>query len=137
MLVAQTESEELNWKQLIYSKVKNQRSLDTFYDLEEVIGEGGMTAVRLGIHKHTGKKVAVKTIDKVKYSKLPKELVALQREMYVARMALHEQCTLVLDIFKGVRDWFLVIEFCETDVLSWLIDNNYSLGENVCKEIIK
>ena len=81
--------------------------------------------------------MAIKTIDKLKFSKQPKELIALQREIYTARMALHESCSRVLDVFEGVKEWFIVMEYCETDVLSWLIDNDYKLSEKVCREIIK
>ena len=56
--------------------------------------------------------------------------------MYTAKMALHENCTGIIDIFEGFKDWFIVMEHCETDILSWLIENNYHLPEKVCRFMI-
>ena len=38
--------------------------LDGYYDLYDTIGEGGFAKVKLGIHRLTGEKVAIKIMDK-------------------------------------------------------------------------
>ena len=56
-----------NWVQAI-KKVIGYSSLFDFYEIKETLGKGKFGLVKTGIHKKTGKKVAVKVMSKKEMS---------------------------------------------------------------------
>ena len=47
-----------------YYHVSRYPEVEEYYDLHETLGSGGFAKVKLGVHKLTGEKVAVKIMNK-------------------------------------------------------------------------
>eukprot|EP01103_Thecamoeba_quadrilineata_P019181 TRINITY_DN7660_c0_g1_i1.p1 TRINITY_DN7660_c0_g1~~TRINITY_DN7660_c0_g1_i1.p1 ORF type:complete len:304 (+),score=56.07 TRINITY_DN7660_c0_g1_i1:23-934(+) len=60
--------------------------IEEIYSLKEEIGRGAFSVVRLGVHKKTGEKVAVKIIDK---SSLGADVVRLETEINILKKVSH------------------------------------------------
>ena len=79
------------------------------YSVGKVIGEGGFCQVRLGVQHVTGRKVAVKIIDKLKLSD-PNEAKRIQREIRVMRHLNHECVIRLFEVIDTTTRLFLVME---------------------------
>eukprot|EP01104_Vermistella_antarctica_P017521 TRINITY_DN6213_c0_g1_i1.p1 TRINITY_DN6213_c0_g1~~TRINITY_DN6213_c0_g1_i1.p1 ORF type:complete len:517 (-),score=183.77 TRINITY_DN6213_c0_g1_i1:30-1580(-) len=80
------------------------------YDIRDQIGSGSFSVVKLGVHKRTGKKVAVKIIDKKKYWHMAKTREQIQREVEILRKVQHPNVISIIDIFDTGRHLFLILE---------------------------
>ncbi|KAF0692587.1 Aste57867_16342 [Aphanomyces stellatus] len=79
------------------------------YNVEKKeLGHGHYGTVRIGTHKKTGNKVAIKTIPKVKVSR-PE---TLRREIEILRTVDHPNIIKLFDVFEDTRHLHLVTELC-------------------------
>lgn len=69
----------------------NKGNIRDFYDIGEEIGRGTFSIVKVGIHKETQKKVALKFIDKKFVDK--DDLILLRREIDIMKRVKHENVT--------------------------------------------
>ena len=58
------------------------------YDMEKTLGKGNFAIVRLGIHRMTKTRVAVKVVDKKELD--PENLMKISREIDIMRQLSHE-----------------------------------------------
>ena len=73
-------------------------------------GAGSFSVVKLGASKKTGKKVALKIIDKMKYWNMSKTTEQLAREVSILRKLKHKHVIQVLDCVETERWLYLVLE---------------------------
>ncbi|EQC29453.1 CAMK/CDPK protein kinase [Saprolegnia diclina VS20] len=79
------------------------------YNVEKKeLGHGHYGTVRVGTHKVTGARVAIKTIPKVKVSR-PE---TLKREIEILRSVSHPNIIKLFDVFEDARHLHLVTELC-------------------------
>ncbi|OQS05504.1 calcium-dependent protein kinase [Thraustotheca clavata] len=79
------------------------------YNVEKKeLGHGHYGTVRVGTHKQTGQRVAIKTIPKVKVSR-PE---TLKREIEILRSVDHPNIIKLFDVFEDARHLHLVTELC-------------------------
>ena len=82
------------------------------YELKEVIGKGKFSDVKLGIHKKTQQKVAVKIINKERIkSSVDKELVRI--EIGILKLCHHPNIVRLLDHLENENYIFIVTEFID------------------------
>ena len=82
------------------------------YELKEVIGKGKFSDVKLGIHKKTQQKVAVKIINKERIkSSVDKELVRI--EIGILKLCHHPNIVRLLDHLENEDYIFIVMEFID------------------------
>uniref|UniRef100_K3WYN0 Protein kinase domain-containing protein n=1 Tax=Globisporangium ultimum (strain ATCC 200006 / CBS 805.95 / DAOM BR144) TaxID=431595 RepID=K3WYN0_GLOUD len=94
------------FKELITGEL---RDVNEFYDIEQKeLGHGHYGTVRTGIHKASGKKMAIKTIPKAKVSR-PE---TMRREISILRNLDHPNIIKLYDVFEGNRHLHLVTELC-------------------------
>lgn len=79
------------------------------YTVGKVIGEGGFCQVRLAIHHLSGRKVAVKIIDKSKLTDA-NEAKRIQREIRVMRHLSHESVIKLFEVVDAPSMLYLVME---------------------------
>ena len=77
------------------------------YELSKELGSGTFSVVRLGVHKPTGRKVAVKVIDKANVD-VNKE--SLKTEIRILKEVDHPNIVKLLDVYESPRKVYLVME---------------------------
>lgn len=80
------------------------------YELLQTIGEGAFAKVKIGIHRLTNQKFAIKIIDKTKF---PDEysMKNIHREAQILRTLDHPNIIKLFEVMETKKNLFLVLEF--------------------------
>eukprot|EP00826_Nyctotherus_ovalis_P026843 TRINITY_DN2093_c0_g1_i1.p1 TRINITY_DN2093_c0_g1~~TRINITY_DN2093_c0_g1_i1.p1 ORF type:complete len:720 (-),score=227.83 TRINITY_DN2093_c0_g1_i1:141-2300(-) len=107
-----------------------------FYRIGRVLGKGAFGKVNLGIHKLTGKLVAIKSIKKTHLSnKTSREKV--MKEFSILKALRHQNIIRLYESFETDKHILIVMELCAGgDVLSY-IKRHRKVKEEVAKRILK
>lgn len=81
-----------------------------YYKFVRLIGKGAFGKVTLGIHKLTGKYVAIKTIDKC-YMKDEISRKKVFQEVYILKKIRHANVIRLLEVFEGPKHMLIVMEY--------------------------
>lgn len=81
------------------------------YYIDKTIGEGRYGKVKLARHKKTGKKVAIKIIDKSKMTEL--DMFRIQRELKVLTVLDHPNIVKLYKVLEGPETTAIVMEYCD------------------------
>lgn len=84
------------------------KSFFDFYDMMEDIGEGKFGVVKLGVHKKTKEKVAIKIIKKESMNTTDIELV--KSEIDIMKLCRHRNIVTLLDHFENSEYIFIIME---------------------------
>jgi len=95
-----------------------------FYVMKEDIGIGKFGLVKLGIHKLTNQKVAIKTIKKSSMTQLDLELV--KSEIDIMKLLKHPNVVRLLDHFENAEYVYIVMELFQGGDLANFISKNHS-----------
>lgn len=80
------------------------------YKFVKLLGKGAFGKVILGIHKLTGKQVAIKTIDK-KHIKDEFSRKKVFQEVYILKNVRHANVIRLLEVFEGPKHLLIVMEY--------------------------
>ncbi|XP_025893873.1 maternal embryonic leucine zipper kinase isoform X1 [Nothoprocta perdicaria] len=80
-----------------------------YYKLYETIGTGGFAKVKLGKHRLTGEKVAVKIMDKLS---LGDDLPRIQIEIDAMKSLSHQHVCQLYHVIETSKKIFMVLEYC-------------------------
>lgn len=123
-----------NWVKEL-KKAIDVTPLTEFYDVKGNLGKGKFGQVKLGIHKQTGRKVAIKIINKQNMDNQDLELV--KTEIDILKISQHPNIIKLYDIFENQDCIFIIMEYCEgSDLFSYIEKRNYKLPEPRAAEII-
>ena len=104
-----------------------------YYEMLDDIGEGKFGLVKLGIHKSTQQRVAIKIIKKSQMKDNDAELV--KSEIDIMKLCHHPNVVRLLDHFENAEYIFIVMEYLSGGSLSnYLKKNKYNLSD---KKIVK
>lgn len=78
------------------------------YEIKDSIGKGKFGRVKLGIHKKTGKKVAIKILKKKKMD--PEDFELYKWEVEILKICQHPNIIRLLDVFENSDYIFIVME---------------------------
>lgn len=84
-----------------------------FYKIDKVIGKGAFGKVILGVHKLTGKNVAIKTIEK-SYMNGETEQFSRRKvfqEIYILKKIRHSNVIRLLEVFESTNHLLMVMEY--------------------------
>lgn len=81
-----------------------------YYKFVKLIGKGAFGKVTLGIHKLTGKYVAIKTIDK-SYMKDEYSRRKVFQEVYILKKIRHSCVIRLLEVFESPKHFLMVMEY--------------------------
>lgn len=112
--------------------MKNETPLSTKledYIIKETIGKGTFSKVKLGIHKTTKAKVAIKFLKKYKI-KDKDDLERINREMKIIEQLTHINVIQVLEMFQTEEYYLIIMEYCEGGELFNYIVEKQRLSEN-------
>jgi hypothetical protein len=128
------EIEAHNWLDSLKSSIGYQ-SLHDFYSLSDDIGEGKFGVVKLGIHKNTDEKVAIKIIKKSLMNIADMELV--RSEIDIMKLCKHPNIVTLLDHFENSDYIFLVMEYLSGGHFGAYIHNKrYKFDEEVAVKLM-
>ncbi|KAJ3100096.1 Checkpoint kinase 2 [Physocladia obscura] len=111
------------------------------YDTQIVVGRGNFSVVKVGVNKDTGKRVAVKIIEKSKFTFNSKVLTALEREVEIFKAVQpHPNVVGFEDSFEEKGTLYIVMEYCPSgDLLKYVLDRkklNEKISRNMTLQMI-
>lgn len=110
-------------------------SLLDYYDLKESLGKGKFGTVRCGVHKKSGKRVAIKVMKKATMSQLDVELV--KQEIEILKICQHPNLLRMLDVFENTEYIYIVTEILEGgDLFAYLEKRKFKVPEVRASKII-
>lgn len=125
--------------QKIYKVLKETLGYLNFFDYYEIIdeiGNGQFGVVKLGVHKKTKERVAIKIIKKEGMKAPDIELV--RNEIDIMKLCHHPNIVKLLDHFENVDYIFIVMEYLSGGELqSYLTDKKFKFTENQAAKMIK
>lgn len=105
------------------------------YDMREDIGEGKFGLVKLGIHKKTKEKVAIKIIKKESMNASDVELV--KSEIDIMKLCRHPNVVRLLDHFENAEYIFLIMEYLPGgDLSEYFRRNGFKISEARAAQIM-
>jgi serine/threonine protein kinase len=110
-------------------------NLTEIYDVKEKLGNGKFGLVRLGIHKQTGRKVAVKIMSKKDMSTSDLELV--RTEIEILKICQHPSIIGLHEVFENTDYFYIIMEYCSGgDLFTYIEKRGFRLPEPRAFQII-
>ena len=106
------------------------------YKFVKLIGKGAFGKVMLGIHRLTGKYVAIKIIEK-SHMKDEFSRKKVFREVYILKKIRHANVIRLLEVFESDKDLHIVMEYAGCGDLLHYIRKNKCLSEHEAKIIMR
>eukprot|EP01022_Parablepharisma_sp_SALTPOND_P004426 TRINITY_DN120265_c1_g1_i1.p3 TRINITY_DN120265_c1_g1~~TRINITY_DN120265_c1_g1_i1.p3 ORF type:complete len:335 (-),score=40.08 TRINITY_DN120265_c1_g1_i1:233-1237(-) len=106
------------------------------YKFIKLIGKGAFGKVTLGVHKMTGKQVAIKTIDK-NYMKDEFSRKKVFQEVYILKKIRHANVIRLLEVFEGPKHLFIVMEYASGGDLLRYVKKKGRLSEPEARGIFR
>ncbi len=91
------------------------------YEIDEIVDEGGMSTVYLGIHKRLGRKAAVKMLNPV-LSTNPTYVERFKNEALLLASVNHPNIIALYDYVENKKGYFIITEYIEGQTLDNYID---------------
>ena len=115
-------------------KIIGYSNMFDYYDVKETLGKGKFGLVKAGIHKKTGKKVAIKVMSKKEMTVQDVELQ--RREIEILKMCQHPYVIRLLDIFENQDYIYIVMEnLSGGDLFTYLEKRNFELKEKRSRQL--
>jgi len=102
---------DLRTSKLPTKKSSELSTVEEVYDIRETLGSGNFAAVKLAIHKETGKRYALKMIDKRKYLKFGMNRKGtLMDEVNILKRIAHPNIISIEEVFDSEQTLCIVLE---------------------------
>jgi Ca2+-binding EF-hand superfamily protein len=122
------------WMSSLKQAIGYQSFFD-FYDVQTDLGEGKFGMVKLGIHKNSGEKVAIKIIKKDSMTVSDMELV--RSEIDIMKLCKHPNVVRLLDHFENSEYIFIVMEYLAGgDLSNFFNEKNFDFDEPTAANVI-
>ena len=130
----QNESEYIKWVESI-RKVVNYSNINDLYEIKGTLGKGKFGKVKLGVHKQSGKQVAIKIINKNFLEGV--DLEQIKSEIDILKIAKHPNIIKLYDVYENEKYIYIIMEYClGGDLFSYIEKRNFKLSEERACEII-
>lgn len=103
----ENESEYKKWVNGI-KKIMSHSDLNEIYEIKDKLGNGKFGLVRLGIHRYTNKKVAIKIMSKKEMNNEDLELV--KTEIEILKICQHPNIIRLYDVIENI-DYIFISNF--------------------------
>ena len=128
------EKEYIKWVESI-RKVVHYSNLKDLYEIKGALGKGKFGLVKLGIHKESGREVAVKIINKKLVG--PVDVQQVKSEIDILKIAKHPNIIKLYDVFENEKFIYIIMEYCAGgDLFSYIEKRGFKLKEERAAEII-
>lgn len=109
-------------------------NLFDYYDVKESVGKGKFGTIKVGIHKKTGKKVAIKIMKKKQMTM--QDIVLQKREIEILKICQHPSIIRLLDVFENQDYIYIVMEYCKGgDLFTFLEKRDFTIPEEKAREL--
>ena len=108
---------------------RQQQKILGDYIIKNTIGKGTFSKVKLGIHKRSGMKVAIKILDKSKIIE-KEDFERIVREIQMISEMDNDHVIKVYQIFEDEKNYLIIMEYCEGGELFNYIVEKQKLPEN-------
>ena len=108
---------------------QKQETIIGDYIVKKTLGKGTFSKVKLGIHKVTNQKVAIKILEKSKIVEKD-DLERIIREMDIIRQLNHPNIARVYEMCESDDFFFIMMEYCSGGELFNYIVKNQRLSED-------
>ena len=130
----QNELEYIKWVESI-RKVVHYSNINNIYEIKKTVGKGKFGQVKLGIHKESGKQVAIKIINK-KHLEVT-DLEQIKSEIDILKIAKHPNIIKLYDVYENEKYIYIIMEYCPGgDLFSYIEKRDFKLKEERAAEII-
>jgi len=130
----QNELEYIKWVESI-RKVVHYSNINNIYEIKKTVGKGKFGQVKLGIHKESGKQVAIKIINK-KHLEVT-DLEQIKSEIDILKIAKHPNIIKLYDVYENEKYIYIIMEYCPGgDLFSYIEKHDFKLKEERAAEII-
>ena len=110
--------------------------LSEFFDVKGTLGKGKFGLVKLGIHKLTGRKVAIKIINKQGITE--QEMQLTKTEIEILKIGQHPNIITLYDVIENEEKIYIIMEYCAgSDLFAYIEERNFKLPEKHAAEIIR
>mmetsp|Transcript_20571 Transcript_20571/g.22930 ORF Transcript_20571/g.22930 Transcript_20571/m.22930 type:complete len:783 (+) Transcript_20571:2-2350(+) len=128
-----SKDERDNWVLKIKEAI-GYATLTDYYEVKDAVGKGKFGTVKLGIHKKTGKKVAIKVMKKK--SMTLQDIELQKREIEILKICQHPSIIRLLDVFENQDYIYIVMEYLSGGpLLQYFKERKYKLKEDRVKDI--
>ena len=128
------DKEYIKWVESI-RKVVHYSNLNDLYEIKEPLGRGKFGLVKLGVHKESGREVAIKIINKKLLSSL--DVQQVKSEIDILKIAKHPNIIKLYDVFENEQYIYIIMEYCAGgDLFSYIEKRGFKLKEEFAAEII-
>ena len=128
------EKEYNNWVEKLKIATGYTNLLE-IYDVKNKLGSGKFGLVKLGIHKKTGQKVAIKIMKKSTMDSFDLELV--RTEIEILKICQHPNIIRLYNVFENADYLYIIMEYCYGgDLFSYLENRHFRLSEKRASTII-
>ena len=128
------EKEYIKWVESI-RKVVHYSNLKDLYEIKGALGKGKFGLVKLGVHKESGREVAVKIINKKLVG--PVDVQQVKSEIDILKIAKHPNIIKLYDVFENEKFIYIIMEYCAGgDLFSYIEKRGFKLKEERAAEII-
>eukprot|EP01114_Cavostelium_apophysatum_P013992 TRINITY_DN3508_c0_g1_i1.p1 TRINITY_DN3508_c0_g1~~TRINITY_DN3508_c0_g1_i1.p1 ORF type:complete len:541 (+),score=161.53 TRINITY_DN3508_c0_g1_i1:317-1939(+) len=122
-------------------KEKADKSVEDKYDIRETLGTGNFASVKLAIEKSTGKRFAMKVIDKKKYMKnAASRKDALMDEVTILKAISHANVIGIQEVFDTEKTLYITLELVTGGELYDAVVESGGLPEakvkSLCKQLL-
>jgi len=110
--------------------------LSEFFDVKGTLGKGKFGLVKLGIHKLTGRKVAIKIINKQGLTE--QEMQLTKTEIEILKIGQHPNIITLYDVIENEEKIYIIMEYCAgSDLFAYIEERNFKLPEKHAAQIIR
>ena len=110
-------------------------NLNDLYEIKGCLGRGKFGLVKLGVHKESGREVAIKIINKKLVS--PIDVQQVKSEIDILKIAKHPNIIKLYDVFENEQYIYIIMEYCAgRDLFFYIETRGFKLKEERCAEII-
>ncbi|KAJ6248613.1 kp78a-related [Anaeramoeba flamelloides] len=105
------------------------------YIFGKIVGVGSYGKVRVAKHLPTNELVAIKTLEKSKFTLDRKAKNQLFREIQILKKLNHKNIVKLIDMFENEKYWFIVTEYINGGDLSSMLEKKKRLKESDIKKL--
>jgi len=115
-------------------KEEEEGGPDATYEVRDTLGTGNFASVKLAVHRETGKRYAIKVIDKKRFMKHSAKKESLMAEVNILRNVSHPNIIAIQEIFDTEKILYIVLELVTGGELFDRIVEKGHFTEEECKK---
>lgn len=118
-----------------HTRIEDERQIEDIYEFGEVLGKGSFGVVKEATNKETGRRWAIKAVNKEKAGTSAVKL--LEREVLIMKTIEHEHLIHLEEIYETSKRMYLVMELCDAGGIQKLLDQKKRFSEKETWTVIK